>query len=319
MRTFAALALAGVTSASMAQTKFMEYIVKFGKSYGTIEEYTFRLEVFMLMDFEITHHNANNEQWKMGHNKFSDYTEAEMEKMLKATAPMPDQEPTYLEAPTSFTAVDWIAAGAVNTIQDQGSCGSCWAFSTICGLEGGHAVATGELLKFSEQQIVDCSTENNGCGGGMSYNGYKYFTYNQPMSETEYPYKAVDGTCKYDADAAYNVNTASADWYVTVPFDEVDQMKAAIALKPLNVSIQGSSTVFRAYSSGVFNDSTCGNQHNHATNVVGMGITTDGIEYWVMRNSWGASWGEGGYMRMEIVEGDGQCGVQMWPIYPIMA
>ena len=318
MKSFAALAFTGVVSATKIQTTFMEYIVKYGKSYATVEEYNFRLEVFALKDYQINHHNANSTQWKMGHNKFSDVTETEMQRMLQARGNMPTLEPTYLEVPTEFTPIDWITAGAVNPIQDQGSCGSCWAFSTICGLEGGHFVASGELLKFAEQQLVDCSTENNGCGGGMSYNGYHYFVTHQPMSEASYPYTARNGVCQYDSSNAYNVNTANP-WYVTVAYENVDQMKAALALKPLNVSIEASATSFHQYSSGIFNDPACGDQHNHATNVVGMGIE-NGVEYWLMRNSWGTDWGEQGYMKMEITAtGPGQCGVQMWPIYPLMA
>jgi len=307
MRSFAALAFAGAVSATKIQTKFMEYIVKEGKSYGTVEEYTYRLEIFQLKDFEITHHNENNSQWKMGHNKFSDRTVAEMDRFNQARAPMPHQEPTYLNTPEAELPINWITKGAVNAIQDQGACGSCWAFSTICGMEGGHFVASGELLKFSEQQLVSCSTENAGCNGGMSYDGYHYFMTHQPMSEASYPYTARDGTCHYDAAEAYNINTANPS-YVTVPFDEVDQMKAALSLKPLNVSIYASATSFQQYSSGIYNDPNCGNQHNHATNVVGWGISS-GVEYWIMRNSWGTSWGEEGYMKMEIVSGDGQCGV----------
>lgn len=143
MKSFVTAALAAVsTAAPLSQTEFnfVNYLAKYGKSYGTVEEYTYRLEVFALKDFEITHHNANNSQWKMGHNKFSDRTETEMQRMLLANAPYPTQEPTYLEVPTAFEPIDWIRAGAVNPIQDQGACGSCWAFSTICGLEGGHAV-----------------------------------------------------------------------------------------------------------------------------------------------------------------------------------
>jgi C1A family cysteine protease len=151
----------------------------------------------------------------------------------------------------------------------------------------------------------------------MSYDGYHYYLRHQPMSETSYPYTARDGVCQYSVSETYNINTANP-WYVTVAYDDVDQMKAALALKPLNVSIMASATTFRQYSSGIFNDPNCGSEHNHATNVVGMGIE-NGIEYWVMRNSWGSDWGENGYMRMQIVDGNGQCGVQMWPIYPILA
>lgn len=149
----------------------------------------------------------------------------------------------------------------------------------------------------------------------MSYDGYKYFETHGPMTEAEYPYTARDGTCQYNSTQALDIHTTG---FVTVAFDDIDQMKAALALKPLNVSICASSDAFHLYSAGIFNDSSCGNQHNHATNVVGMGIE-NGVEYWVMRNSWGGDWGESGYMKMEIVDGDGQCGVQMWPIYATMA
>jgi C1A family cysteine protease len=139
----------------------------------------------------------------------------------------------------------------------------------------------------------------------MSYDAYAYYETHGPMLENEYPYTAKNGVCQYSPSQALSVRTTG---YVTVPFDDINQMKAALALKPLNVSIYGSATSFRNYKAGIYNDPLCGNQHNHATNVVGMGIE-NGVEYWVMRNSWGTGWGEGGYIRMAIVDGDGQCGV----------
>ncbi len=177
----------------------------------------------------------------------------------------------------------------------------------------------GPLNKLSEQQLVDCSTDggNAGCGGGMSYDGYAYYKTHRPMSEASYPYTAKNGVCNYNASIAYAVNTTG---YVSVPQDDIEQMKAAVSQQPVNVSIYASATSFRQYSSGIYNDPLCGNQHNHATNVVGWGVgTAEQPEYWIMRNSWGTDWGEQGYMRMEIVPGDGQCGVQMWAIYPTLA
>jgi C1A family cysteine protease len=163
-------------------------------------------------------------------------------------------------------------------------------------LEGAYAAKTGTLLKFAEQQLVDCSHdgENSGCNGGMSYDGYTYYETNGPVPEADYPYTAKNGECTYNSEQAYDIHTTG---HVTVPFDDIPQMYAALSLKPLNVSIYASAATFRSYSKGIYNDPNCGNQHNHATNVVGLGIE-DGIEYWVMRNSWGTSWGEGGYIRM---------------------
>jgi cathepsin L len=176
----------------------MTFIVEQGRSSVPVEEYEARLEIFMKNDLIIEQHNSRPSTYKLAHNKFSDRTEYEMNKMLKAGT-VSRQEPRVLPITNdTFTPINWIDLNAVNAIQDQGSCGSCWAFSTICGMEGGHAVQTGELLKFSEQQLVDCSTENNGCHGGMSYDGYHYFLTHGPMLETQYPYTAKDGVCQYD-------------------------------------------------------------------------------------------------------------------------
>jgi len=92
-------------------------------------------------------------------------------------------------------------------------------------------------------------------------------------------------------------------------------MKAALAKKPLSVSIEADRSVFGNYRSGIFNSSSCGTSLDHATNVVGWG-SSGSTDYWIMRNSWGTSWGEKGYMRLEIVSGHGICGIQMEPLYP---
>jgi cathepsin L len=95
-------------------------------------------------------------------------------------------------------------------------------------------------------------------------------------------------------------------------------MKAGVAIKPLKVSIRASDASFQQYSSGIYNNTACGTQHNHATLVVGWGVNSAGVEYWIMKNSWGSGWGEKGYINLQIIAGDGNCGVQMWPFYPNM-
>ena len=172
MKTFVALALAGAASAfdiSDVEHKFMGYMTQYGKSYGTVEEYQFRLEQFARNHLIVTEHNADASQtFTLGYNHMSDWTEAEYKRLLTFT-PMPESEKVYetvdVNAPVP-NAVDWVASGAVNAVKDQGQCGSCWAFSAAGTLESAYKIAHGNLYNFSEQQLVDCSTANYGCNGG---------------------------------------------------------------------------------------------------------------------------------------------------------
>jgi C1A family cysteine protease len=168
----------------------------------------------------------------------------------------------------------------------------------------------------SEQQLVSCDTQNGGCNGGTKELAFGYYSNHGPMSENAYPYVAMDTTCQYDANSAWNIHTDSSSPATYVTFDDLNSMYAALQKTVLSVSICASSTAFHTYSSGIFNDPTCGDQHNHATNVVGYG-TVGTTNYWLMRNSWGTDWGEQGYMRLQVYEsGNGICGIQMWPSYP---
>jgi len=154
----------------------------------------------------------------------------------------------------------------------------------------------------------------------MAYDGYDYYQKMGPMLEQEYPYTARDGTCKYNPGSAQSLRTASPSSHVTVTQDDIDQMYSALTIKVINVSICASAESFHLYKSGIFDDQTCGDQHNHATNVVGYGESPEGVQFWTMRNSWGADWGEDGYMQLEVQPtGNGICGIQMWPIYPVLA
>ena len=132
------------------------------------------------------------------------------------------------------------------------------------------------------------------------------------MTEASYPYTHVDGSCKYNATS--NTGVYCKSW-ISVTDQSPSAMKTALATAPLTVSIEADQKVFQSYKSGIFNDASCGTTHDHATNVVGWG-TANGVEYWLMRNSWGTSWGEAGYMRIQIVSGLGICGIQKGPKQP---
>ena len=125
------------------------------------------------------------------------------------------------------------------------------------------------------------------------------------MSESAYPYRARQGTCQYNSK---NTTGVYSTGYVNIQRDSPSQMKAALQVKPFSVSIHSDCGGFQSYRSGIFNDTSCGTDSDHVTNVVGWG-SSSGTDYWIMRNSWGTSWGEKGYMRIAITEGAGIVGI----------
>jgi len=149
--------------AAMA-TEYMMYVAEHGKSYITSEEFAIRKALYIQTDAIIEAANESQSSYKLGHNKFSDMTDAERSRFNGALKHFAG-EPVILEE-TNAETVNWITSGAVTPVKDQGQCGSCWAFSSTGALEGAHQIATGTLLSFSEQELVDCSTANYGCNGG---------------------------------------------------------------------------------------------------------------------------------------------------------
>jgi len=213
-------------------------------------------------------------------------------------------------------SIDWRELGGVNAIQNQGSCGSCWAFSSVVSMEGAHFVATGTLEKFSEQQLVDCAYityGNFGCNGGLEDNAFKYYESNGAMYESDYSYQGTKGSCSYSTRQATDVQAST---YLDVTVNSESQVKAAIAQQPISVAIQANQMVFQLYTSGIFDNTRCGTNLDHAVALVGYG-SEGGQDYYILRNSWGTTWGESGYMRIaDNGDGAGICGVQSAAVYP---
>lgn len=316
MQTYVSLALLGAATASPLSTKFMEYMSTHNKSYGTIEEFEFRKAMFNEMEnFIIASNQDQANTFTVGHNKYSDWTHTEYKRLLGFKAGgEPATTTVFNNTHSNATEVNWVTAGAVQAVRDQAQCGSCWAFSSTGAIESAHWIASGESIDLSEQQLVDCSNLNLGCNGGNQGWAFMYFDNHGAMTESSYPYQAVNQKCQYSA-----TNTGiMVPSFTKITPNNVAQMKAALVQQPLSVSIEADTRSFQSYKSGVYNDAAgCGTTLDHAVMAVGYGTDSVGGDYYLIRNSWGASWGEAGYIRFAITGDDaGMCGVQLGPLYP---
>ena len=317
MRSFAFAAVIGAASAiTTIDFDYLTYMAKFGKVVKTVEDFAMRVEIFKQTHSFIQEHNNSGETHVAGHNQFSDWTRAEYKGMLGYVNNEHIEAPTKVFAPTNATSVNWTDAGAVTPVKDQGQCGSCWAFSSTGALEGAHFVASGTLESFSEQQLVDCAGVrygNFGCNGGLQQRAFNYLKTNMAELESVYPYTSGAGSvaaCAYDAGSATAVKVSD---YAFVTASNVAQMKAGLTQQPLAVSIEADKMVFQTYKSGVLNSTKCGTSLDHAVLAVGYGTDATAGDYWLVKNSWNTTWGDQGYIKLAIVDGDGVCGVQMDP------
>jgi len=295
-----------------------------GKSYSSEAEESLRMKVFFEKVAEIEQHNARfeagEESFTMAINKFSDMLTSEVSSKMNGF-----KASDKIEATGTFTkldsevaaaldeTVDWRTKGIVTPVKNQGQCGSCWAFSTTGSFEGQHAKKSGNLVSLSEQQLVDCSTPNNGCNGGLMDNAFQYIKQVGGLeTEADYPYYAEDRTCEFEKSRV----AASLTGYVDVTRGDEEALKQAVAtVGPVSVAIDASHGSFQSYRSGVYYEASCSStQLDHGVLAVGYG-TEDGRDYWLVKNSWAASWGEEGYIKM-IRNQNNNCGIASMASYP---
>ena len=193
--------------------------------------------------------------------------------------------------------------------------GCCWAFSVVAPIEGIIKLKTGNLISLSEQQLVNYDVGNKGCHGGLMDTAFQYIIRNEGLtSEDNYPYQGVDGTCSSEKAASIAAEITGDE---DVPKNNENALLQAVAKQPVSVGVDGGGNDFQFYKSGVFNGD-CGTQQNHAVTAIGYGTDSDVTDYWLVKNSWGTSWGESGYTRMQrgIGASEGLCGVAMEASYP---
>jgi len=319
---FATLAaLVGVNAYTVSDTTmerhYLNYLAEHGKSYPTKEEYLFRLAEFTRKMKIVESHNAkNSDDASVAVNHMSDWTDDEYKAILGYKGKKA-RNTTVFEGSNDIPAsVNWVEQGAVTPVKNQGSCGSCWSFSATGSMEGRYQIKNGDLVSFSEQQLVDCSkTQGNmGCNGGLMDYAFTYAETNMMETEEQYPYKGRQGTCNAQG------GSVEVSDFTDVKPKSPSALAAAVAEGPVSVAIDAGNPLFQLYHGGIMKH-FCGQSLDHGVLVVGYG-TEKGTDYWLLKNSWGPTWGEKGYFRilrsMDKENEGGVCGLQQDPSFPIM-
>jgi cathepsin H len=306
---------------------FSELIAKeiYGQFHSQYtEKSTYRFKIFVENLLEIRNHNVGKFSWQQGINDFADMTFEEF-KAERLMAPQECSATNSFQVKTEVKELglpenyEWNSFGVVTAVKNQGSCGSCWAFSTVGTMESHwNLLGKGRNITFSEQQLVDCAGdfENNGCEGGLPSHAFEYIRHAGGLeSDVTYPYTAKDGQCTFRRNIA--VGYVRHGSFNITQGDETELAERLYNAGPIAVSFQVIGG-FNRYVSGVYRADNCGTTTldvNHAVLLTGFG-TENGANFWNIKNSWGATWGLAGYFKIE--RGTNMCALAQCNSYPLI-
>lgn len=341
------LSLALLATVGASSTEFDQWKKAYGRNYDGAE-HNKRFAIFEANKRLVQSHNAGNHSWTMGLNEYADQTQEEFNAFYLGFKPSFSEhsnanlhQPFYKngDAPAS---VDWRTSAMVGPVKNQGSCGSCWAFSTIASAEGQVANATGKYVSLSEQNLVDCVKDEgvpydpttccSGCGGGLMDNAFQYVVEKQKGAfdlETAYPYRGRNGDCTFSAANTGGTITGYKDCRPgaktptpATTTEEANVKDAVASVGPVSIAVDAGKG-WQLYAGGIMKREGgllgCNSdpkKADHGVAIVGYG-TDGGDDYWIVRNSWGGSWGEQGYIRLPY--GINACGIANFATYPTVS
>jgi len=298
-------------------TAFQLFKFTFSKSYAPSEE-AMRFEIFKSnLDF-IKAWNATEKGFSVGINEFADLSSAEFNAKYTSVPRkvVKERDPAVVakwksaemkKAEVAGDIVNWVTKGAVTHVKAQGPCGAGWAFSATGAMEGSKFIKTGVLTSISEQNLIDCTPDTQGCSGGTMDDAFSYVIQNGGLdTEAFYPYNGTDtDDCGYNPLYSGTVISSSVDLQTGTEAE----LQTAVDGHVVSAAIDSTNQSFQLYRSGIYYEPNCSDYYvNHALLVVGYGTDATGADYWIVKNSWGTLWGNLGYIQMARNR-DNNCGI----------
>ena len=301
-------------------SNFTEFAIKYNKSYLDIKSVITAFDNYNTNLNFINNHDEDLNGYQLGETQFMDMSSTEFNNhkgcsLSKSTSCVKFDQNNITDDPKE--QVDWRENNVVTPVKDQKSCGSCWSFSATGALEGAWAIKKNELISFSEQQLLDCSGDygNHGCNGGLPDRAFEYVMDNGICTEDQVPYSASEQSCQTCSSSSDNKIDHCVD---VTPLNQND-LKLAVSNGPVSVAIEADTEIFQHYKGGIISSDKCGTSLDHAVLIVGYGVENDQM-YWLVKNSWGTTWGDNGYVKIQRSDSDkdaGICGIAMQPSYPV--